>query len=291
MTARSRALRTAGLVAGGAVVAAAAAVAIGEIGWRRSTSRRLEQLDQCVDAESPGASRPFDPVDLASLPPPVARYLAFALPEGQRRIRVAHIQWRGAMRLQPGGPWSPFTADQRFTVRPPGFVWDARIRMLPLISVLVRDSYVAAAGQMLGRVAGVMNVVNEGGTPEMAQGALARWLGEAAWFPTAFLPGEGLTWQAVDDSTARATVTDGSVSASADFHLAATGELRSMSALRYRDVNGRGVLTQFEGVYHGFERHEGLMIPSSAEVAWLLPEGRFSYWRGKPMSVHFDLAH
>jgi hypothetical protein len=143
---------------------------------------------------------------------------------------------------------------------------------------------------MLGRVAGVMNVVNEGGTPEMAQSALARWLGEAAWFPTAFLPGEGLTWQPMDDSTARATVTDGSASATADFHFTDTGELRGMSALRYRDLNGRGVLTPFEGVYHGFERHEGLMIPSSAEVAWLLPEGRFSYWRGGPTSVHFDRA-
>lgn len=290
MTGPPRALRTAGLVVGGVVVAAGAALAIGAVAWRRSTGRRLEQLDQRVARESAGASRPFRHADLANLPPPVARYLTFALPEGQRRIRVARIQWTGEMRLQPGGPWSPFTADQRFAARPPGFVWDARFRMMPLIPVLVRDSYVGGDGRMSGRVGGVVSVVDEGGTPEMAQSALARWLGEAAWFPTAFLPGEGIAWHAVDDTTARATVTDGAVQVTADFHFAASGELRGMSALRYRDVNGRGVLMPFEGRYRGFEKREGVMIPSSAEVAWLLPEGRFSYWRGQPVAVRFGLA-
>ena len=194
------------------------------------------------------------------------------------------------MRLEPGGQWVPFSAEQQFTVGPPGFVWDARFRMMPLIPVLVRDSYVAGDGEMIGRVGGVASVVDEGGTPEMAQSALARWLGEAVWFPAAFLPGEGVAWQAIDDSTARATVTDGALSVSADFHFAASGEVIGMSAMRYRDVNGRGVLTPFEGRYHGFERREGVMIPSSAEVAWLLPEGPYAYWRGRPVAVRFDLA-
>jgi hypothetical protein len=143
---------------------------------------------------------------------------------------------------------------------------------------------------MLGRLGGVINVVNEGGTPEMAQSALARWLGEAAWFPTAFLPGEGITWRAIDDSTARATVTDGALSVSADFQFAGSGELIGMSAMRYRDVNGRGVLTPFEARYTSFARREGVMIPSSAEVAWLLPEGRYAYWRGEPASLRYEFA-
>ena len=194
------------------------------------------------------------------------------------------------MRLEPGGAWSRFIADQRFTVDPPGFVWDARFRMMPVVPVLVRDSYVAGGGRMLARVGGVASVVNEGGTPEMAQSALARWLGEAAWFPTAFLPGEGIAWQPVDDSTARATVTDGAVSVSGDFHFAASGEMTGMSAMRYRDVDGHGVLTPFRGHYRAFERRDGVMVPSSADVEWVLPDGVYSYWRGGPVDVRYELT-
>jgi hypothetical protein len=195
------------------------------------------------------------------------------------------------MRLEPDADWSPFTAHQHFTIRPAGFVWNAQLRMLPLIPVLVRDSYVAGTGQMLGRIGGLATVVNEGGTPEMAQGELARWLGEAAWFPTAFLPGDGVTWEAVDDSTARATVTHGTVQVSGTFHFASTGELERMSAMRYRNVNGRDELTPFEGRYSGTERRDGLMVPASAEVAWLAADGRFAYWRGKPVTVRYEFSY
>jgi hypothetical protein len=285
-----RALRIAGMIGAGLVVAAAATVGIGEYAWRRSTNRLLDSLADRSRQRAPDAGPPFSRTDLAGLPAPVARYVAFALPKGQRRIRAAHVRWTGDMRLQPDAEWSPFAADQHFTTAAPGFVWDARVRMIPLVPVFVRDSYVSGEGRTLGMIGAVAKVVNEGGTPEMAQGALARWLGEAAWFPTAFLPGEGVSWTAIDDSTARASVTDGAVRVTGDFHFAATGELLGMSGMRYRDVNGRGVLTPFEGRYTQFAPRDGMMMPSRAEVAWLLPQGRYTYWRGQPMDASYDLA-
>jgi hypothetical protein len=147
---------------------------------------------------------------------------------------------------------------------------------------------------MLGRAGGLVTVVDEGGTPAMAASALARWLGEAVWFPTALVPsgtpGDGVRWEAVDDSTARATITDGATAVSADFHFAPTREITRMTAMRYRDVNGTGVLTPFEGRYGPYARRDGAMVPTSAEVAWLLPEGRFPYWRGRPVDVTYDHA-
>lgn len=288
MSDRSRVLRISGIVAGGLVVGAAAALAIGALAWRRATARHLDLLADAMRRRGPDAALSIRHADLAALPAPVARYFAFAFPEGQRRIRTARIRWEGEMRLRPDAAWIPFTAEQQFTAAPPGFVWDAAVRMMPLVPVRVRDSYIASQGRMLGRLGGVATVVSEGGTMAMAQSALARWLGEAAWFPTALLPGKGVAWEAVDDSTARATVTDGAVHVSGDFHFASTGEMTSMTAMRYRDVNGRSVLTPFEGRYGSFERREGVMIPATAEVAWLLPEGRFAYWRGQPIEVSYS---
>jgi hypothetical protein len=58
-----------------------------------------------------------------------------------------------------------------------------------------------------------------------------------------------------------------------------------MTAMRYRDVDGRGVLTPFEGRYGAYVRRGGVLVPGESEVAWLLPEGRFAYWRGEPVAV------
>jgi len=224
----------------------------------------------------------FSPEELSGLPDPVARYFAFALTPGQPLVRRARIRWEGEFRTRPNAKWSPFVAMQDFTVRPPGFVWDATMHMMPLVPVRVRDGYVAGEGVMLGKVAALFPVADQRGTAEMAAGALSRYLGEAVWMPTALLPSAGVSWTAMDDTTARATISDGPTTVSADFHFAPGGEIVGASMTRYRDVDGRGVPTPFEArIRGGYRRVSGMMIPVEGEVAWLLPEGRFAYWRGR----------
>ena len=41
-----------------------------------------------------------------------------------------------------------------------------------------------------------------GALGEVAQGELMRFFAEAAWYPTALLPSQGVRWQAVDDTSA-----------------------------------------------------------------------------------------
>lgn len=274
--------------AAGLAVAAIAGSIIGELVWRRATEDRVARLLERAQ-DRPPAPDAFSREQLGGLPAPVARYFAFAIPEGRARIRTAQIRWTGEFQLRPDAGWIPFTADQHFTTSPPGFVWDATMPMLPLVRVRIRDSYIAGTGSMLGRFGGLVPVVDEGGTPEMAASALVRWLGEAVWMPTALLPREGLEWQAVDDTTARATVTDGATSVTAEFTFGSTGEITRMTALRYRDVDGTGVLTPFEGVYGEYGLRNGIQVPLTAEVAWLLPEGRYPYWRGQPADVAYDI--
>lgn len=287
----ARRLSVSGIVAGGLAVAGAATVVVGRRAWRRDTAAAIARLRDSLRHSVEAGSGEREAA-IVQLPAPVARYFAFALPHGYRRIRAASIRWSGEFRTRPGRAWVPFTAVQDITSMPPGFVWDAQMRMLPLVPVHVRDSYRAGFAVMLGRIGGLVPVVDRRGTPELAQSALARWLGEAVWFPTALLPGDtagrSVKWAAVNDTTARATVTDGATSASATFHFEADGALTSMSALRYRDVNGRDVPTPFDAQYRSFARREGFMVPMHAEVAWLLPEGRHAYWRGHPRRISYE---
>ena len=267
-----------GVVVGGAVIA----LAIGAWRWNRATAHAVARLD-------PGRARTeaFSVEQLEGLPTPVARYFRFALTPGQPLIRQARIAHAGDFALRRG-EWGPFTSVQHVSAHPPGFVWDASIRVGGL-PVRVRDSYRRGEGSMRAAIAALVPMVDQHGTPELAAGALARYLAEAPWFPTALLPSDILTWTAVDDDTARATLTDGEVSVSLDFHFGPSDEIVRVSGDRYRDVDGRGVLTPFEGLHRRYERHGGMMIPTEGEVAWLLSEGRHAYWRGRVVDAAYAL--
>ena len=221
------------------------------------------------------------------LPPPVARYFEFALTPGQRPITRAHLRFTGTFAAKPNA-WAPFTADQHVTPLPPGFVWDARIHMMPVLPVRVRDSYVNGTGAMRVTVAGIVPMINQRGTPEMASASLLRFLAEAVWLPTALLPRDGLSWSAIDDTSARVTLTDGATTVSLDVQFTPRGEIRTVSAMRYRDVNGTPVLTPWVGTHGEYVRMDGMMIPTVGEVAWMLPEGRTPYWRGRLVEATFD---
>ena len=273
---------------GGVAVGAIAVAAVGAARWTRATARMVERLDS-VSLDANGPAPTFSPEQLAGLPAPVARYFTFALTPGQPLVRHARIQWEGEFRSAPNARWSPFTAAQHVTVQPPGFVWDATIRVAPLLSIRVCDGYVNGEGVMVGKLAAIVPIVDQRGTPEMAAGALSRYLGEALWLPTALLPSAGVSWTSVDDTTARATLTDGPAGVSADVRFGADGEIVGMSMTRYRDVKGRGVPTPFEAQLRGgYRRVSGMMIPAHGEVAWILPEGRFAYWRGRPTEIEYD---
>jgi len=260
-------------------------VALGSWVWDGATSRLVARLSENgADGVAPST---FDALALDGLPRPVARYFAFALSPGQRVIARAHLRFTGTFAAKPDA-WAPFTADQDVRAQPPGFVWDARIAMMPVVSVRVRDSYVGGEGSMRAVAGAVVPIVNQHGTREMAAASLQRFLAEAVWYPTALLPREGLAWSAIDDTSARVTLTDGPTTVSLDITFGKRGEIETVSTMRYRDVKGTPVLTPWVGHHRDYARLGGMMIPTSGDVAWVLPEGPEPYWRGRLISATFD---
>jgi hypothetical protein len=286
---RAPSLRLAAYTVAALAVGSAATLVVSARRWAAGTTALIAALHRDTEAKPRGAltSPRQEPIDL---PAPVARYLSFAIETGQPLITHARVKHSGEFAASPG-QWAPFTSTQHYRVRSPGFVWDARIPMAPGIAVRVRDSYVNGKGAMLAKVAGLFPVANSQGTPEMAAGALARFLAETPWLPTSLLPGDagaGVTWAPVDDTTARATLADGNTKVSLDFHFAPNGEISRVDGERYRDDAGRGVLTRWEGRFSRYERINGMMIPTEGEVAWLLADGRYPYWRGRVMEFTYE---
>lgn len=280
----NRATKTLLGVAGTVLVSALAAFAVGARRWDRATERALDHLDPAPIPAGTPTTFTLDQLD--GLPPPVARYFRFALVSGQPVVRRVRIWHAGDFATRPGR-WAPFTSVQHVTVRPPGFVWDATIWMGGL-PVRVRDSYLDGEGSMHGAVGGVWPLVRQHGTPEMASASLMRYLAEAVWLPTALLPSAGVEWSPLDSTSSRARITVGGTTVSIDVHFGVRGEIARVSAERYRDVDGTPVLTPWEGLFSGYERVGGLMIPMAGEVAWLTPEGRHVYWRGRVVRAAYE---
>ncbi len=118
-------------------------------------------------------------------------------------------------------------------------------------------------------------------TPGLASGALHRRLLESPWLPTALLPSQGVRWDPVDESTARATLADGQLAVSMTVHFREDGGIERVEARRMRDVDGVGVPTPFVGYFDDYATVGGMKVPMSGRVEWLLPEGPYDFWHGR----------
>jgi hypothetical protein len=254
---------------------------IGQLAWRDASAIRVQML---IASAAPRPLGTFQPRSLEGVPPPVARFLSRSLAERQPLIDAIQVEQTGEFRV--GEAWRPFHATQRFTVEPAGFVWDARISMVPLLPVLVRDSYVAGSAAMRGEIGGVYPLVNQSDRRELNAGALQRFLAEAVWFPTALLPRDNLKWDPIDDHRARATLTDRDTTVSLEFRFNGAGDVTEIfTPDRYAENRGRYEPKPWIVRCSEYETHGGMRIPIQCEVAWIEATGPAAYWRGRVREI------
>lgn len=257
--------------------------AVGMVVARASFKRSHRQLVHTLlgDAQAPTAELPTP----MSLPAPIKRYLETVLPADPPIIEAVHLEQTGTFFLN--GTWQPFRAVQTDTLEPSGFVWDANIKAGPLLDAKVVDYYVGGEGGLRAKLLGVLTLVNIKGTKEADSGELMRYLAEAPWYPTALLPGNGVTWTLVDDHSATATLIDNGTTISLTFHFNEANEIDLVEGPRYRETDGGAELTPWRGRFWNYAEREGVRVPLNGEVAWVLEGNQEPYWRGKLVSLHY----
>lgn len=283
-----------GLVLCVLAVVAVALSALGAKRWADATQTltgRLEaaRTDEEVRPPSPGR---YDSGELEGLPAPVQRYFRAVLKEGQPIIAAVTVELAGTFNLSATDEqWKPFTSRQRVVTRRPGFLWDAQVFMLPGIAVRVHDSYIAGEGLLHAAVLGLFTVAELHGGGEIARGELMRFFAEAAWYPTALLPSQGVRWAAVDDRSANATIVDGPLTLTLLFRFNDAGLVDSFRAEARGAMAGKEmVMVPWEGSWSGYQALDGMTVPRAGEVAWLRPEGRKPYFRGAITSLSYEFS-
>ena len=74
---------------------------------------------------------------------------------------------------------------------------------------------------------------------------------------------------------------DGRTRAEVELEVDGEGRVVGGSAIRPRVEGKTTIETKWSGSFGNYRRFGRARVPTSAEVAWLLPEGQFDYWRGR----------
>ncbi len=257
----------------------------------RTLTSRLEAT-RIDDKTQSSAPQHYDVRELEGLPAPVQRYFRTVLKDGQAIIAAARLELAGTFNLSATGEqWKPFTSQQRVVTRRPGFLWNAQIAMLPGLPVRVVDSYIAGHGQLRAAILGLFTVADVSGGAEIARGEFMRFFAEAAWYPTALLPSQGVRWEAVDGGSANATIVDGPLTLTLLFRFNDAGLIDSFRAEARGGMVGKVmVMTPWEGRFSNYQTLDGMTVPLTGEVAWIRPDGRRPYFIGDVSSLTYEFS-
>lgn len=116
-----------------------------------------------------------------------------------------------------------------------------------------------------------------------------RYLVEAPLYLTALLPGMGVEWTPVDETSTLATLRHGDTTASLVFHGNEKNEVD-------RVWGHRGFLADedcseqrpWAGDWWNYQVRAGMLVPTDGKVAWIENGGEFSYLRGHIDSIEYQ---
>jgi len=224
--------------------------------------------------------------DLAGLPDTVQRYLRYTGIVGKEKINTVRLKQKGTLRQTPEDSWKSITAVEYFSVNPPAFIWMGQMAAGPFSIISARDSYQDEHGRMCIKMLGIKTIGDVQGE-EMDYSSLVRYLNEMMWFPTAFV-NDNIRWDAIDNYSAKVTITDNDKSASATLYFDEKGAITNFVSDRYHEVNGIYVKDTWETPMTGYGEFNGLKLPVKGDAVWKMSSGDFSYIELEVIALEYN---
>jgi hypothetical protein len=205
----------------------------------------------------------FDPSLVADLPEPARRYFLFTIAPKTLLRRAVRIDMTGELgtgtKDAPG--YRPMLASQ-ILAPPYGLVW--KMNSGPLSG---SDGAMPEVSWTRFWLFGLFPVVRAGGS-DHHRSAFGRVVCEAAiWAPASLLPGDHVTWQAVDDETARAMVRFGTFTQAVDISVDASGAPTRVVIPRWSNENRETSVREqpFGGTLSAFREFDGYRLATRVE--------------------------
>lgn len=232
-------------------------------------------------------SRTLNENDLTNLPVPVQKWLKNSGIIGKHPISYGKVTQIAEMQMKPAQDnWLTATAIQYTTIDNPAFIWSVDVKMNSLLNFQGRDKFEEGKGEMLIKMNSLFNIVNERGE-KLDEGTLQRYLGEMVWFPSLALMSY-ITWEQIDENTAKATMTYKGTSGSGTFYFNSNGDVTKFSALRYKGNEADAKRYDWEMNILGYKTFEGIKVPAKMTSTWKLDDKDWTWLKMEVKDIKYN---
>lgn len=245
---------------------------------------RARVMDLAASSPAPR----FDAVANETLPAPVRRYFDYTFRGPVPPFAAVRLEAAGDFRRPLTEHFEPTTAEQVIAIGAPALMFSASTPILPGVWARAYDYFAQGEMEMKAKIMSTLTVVDEKASDDLNRISLRRWLLESPLYPQALLPGGHVTWEPVDDLTARAVIRADGLAADMLFHFNAEGQITYLSAEQDGDL---------DTPYHGSGEHVtradyqpvgNMMIPHSFTISRAAGGQVYPFFDANLTSISFE---
>ena len=205
---------------------------------------------------------------LEGLPKPVQRYFKHVLSENQPYINTIRLKHIGQFKTGLKKNWVDIRGQQYYNTQIPSFIWYGKIG-----AICAKDMYIKGKGKLIITLFYLFTIRKAQGR-NYDQGELLRWLGESVWFPTNLLPSDHLQWHAIDETSAKLTLTYNKLSL---FYIVTFNEKDQISKLETKRYYEDNTLKTWVGECFKYKEINDVKVPTVLKASWIINKTEHNY--------------
>ena len=262
-------------------------VSIVSFGYYNFQKLVQQETTQLLNKNVSVENRILNEIDLVNLPNPVKNWLKNCGALGKPFISFGKVTQIAEMQMKPDQDnWLTATAIQYTAIDNPAFIWSVDVKMNSLLNFQGRDKFDEGKGEMMIKMNSLFNIVNERGE-KLDEGTLQRYLGEMVWFPSLALSSY-ITWEQIDENTAKATMTHKGTSGSGTFYFNSNGDVIKFSALRFNGNDADAKRRNWEMNILDYKKFEGIKVPAKMTSTWKLDDKDWTWLKMEVTDIKYN---
>ena len=251
---------------------------IGYLMHHQNLKSEIKSLDNSSETNS---TKSFQYSQLEGLPKVVQNYFKHVLKDGQPYINKVRLEHDGRFKTANDKKWSNIRGKQFFNAGKPGFIWEGKIGI-----VTAKDMYINDEGRLTVKLLNLIKIAESKGD-YINQGELLRWLGESVWFPTNLLPSEHLSWEAINDTSARLLFNYKDIKLFYIVTFNDNNEITQLETNRYMDES---TIKPWIGECSNYQDINDIKIPFNIKATWKLDTGDYTYVDFNVKKIEYNIS-
>lgn len=267
------------------IISVAIIIGYSRFNFRNTINSERKTLFENLNRQPP---KIIDEEVLIGLPIIIQKWLANSGILGKQTISNVYLAQELKLKMKPEqSDWYSGRAEQYFTIEPPAFNWSVQMEISPALNVAGRDRFEDGKGEMIIKLLSLIPVAKAKNDQKVNQATLQRYMAEIVWFPSAALS-QYITWEPIDDFSARATMEYKGTRGSGDFHFDSDGNFKKFVAMRYKDANAIKPV-EWSVIATKTEEQNGIKLPVECEASWELENGKWTWLTLKITDLRYNL--